>query len=85
MTSDKKMICNSYQRHKGENRNYYRHFSVIFESSSKFLIVFVRLIIERRGLTDLPGHDVKLTSDINLVCSDFKGFRLKIQMVPVIF
>ena len=38
------MIFNSYQSYKGANRNFCCHFTVIFEITSKFLIVSVRLI-----------------------------------------
>ena len=50
MTSDKKMICNSYQRCKGGNRDCCNHFLVIFERTSKFVIVFVRLISGKVGV-----------------------------------
>ena len=46
VTSDKKIIFNSYQSSKGGKRDYFSHFLVIFETTSKFLIVFVRLILE---------------------------------------
>ena len=49
-TSDKKVICKSYQRYKGENRNHCNHLSVIFEAASKFLTVLVRLILGKVGV-----------------------------------
>ena len=47
VTSDKKMIFVSHQKHKRRIRDYFGHFSVIFKTLSKFLIVFVRLILEK--------------------------------------
>ena len=34
-------------RCKGGNRDYYNHSSVIFETTSKFVIAFVRLTLEK--------------------------------------
>ena len=55
VTSDKKMTCNSYQRCKGKNRDYSSYFSVIFETTIKFLIVFVRLILEKVWVDEFIG------------------------------
>ena len=66
VTSNKKMIRNSYQRYNGRNRVYWTHFSVIFEIKGKSLIVFVRLVLEKWGLKGLPGLDKKLMPDLNL-------------------
>ena len=44
------MIFISHQRDKGGNRDYYNHFSVNFETTGKFLIVFVRLILPKVGV-----------------------------------
>ena len=55
MTSDKKMIFVSCQRYKGRNRDYSSHFSVIFDTASKFPIVFVRLIWGKVGVDRLTG------------------------------
>ena len=48
------------------------HFLAIFETISKFPIIFVRLILgkiwyRRSILTELQDHDGKLTSDMNLI------------------
>ena len=54
--SDKKMISISHQGYKGGNRDYCNHFSVTFERTGKFLIVFVRLILGKvrvGGITEL--------------------------------
>ena len=68
VTSDKNMISISHQGYKGGDRDYCSHFSVTFETTGKFLIVFVRLILGKvGGLTDLPGHDGKVTSDMNVI------------------
>ena len=45
VTSDKKIIYNSHKRYEGANRDYCSHFSVIFEITCKFLIVFIRIIL----------------------------------------
>ena len=45
VTSDKKIISISHQGYKGGIRDYCSHFSVTFETTGKFLIVFVRLIL----------------------------------------
>ena len=50
MTSDKKMVSISQQRCKGGNRDYCSHFSVTLEKTGKFLIVFVRLVLRKRGV-----------------------------------
>ena len=49
MTSDKKNDYMFHQGYKGGNRDYCSHFSVIFETTDKFLIVFVRLILGKVG------------------------------------
>ena len=55
VTSDKKMICKSYQRYKGRNRDFCSHFAVIFEIKSKFLIVFAILILGKMGVDGCTG------------------------------
>ena len=44
------MISFSHQGYKGANRDYCSHFSVTFETTGKFLIVFVRLILGTVGV-----------------------------------
>ena len=65
--SDMEMIFISHQRYKSRNRDYCSHFSVTFETTGKFLIVFVRLILGKKGLTELPCHDGKLAWDMNVI------------------
>ena len=67
VTSDKKIISISNQGYKGGNRDYCSHFLVTFETTGKFLIVFIRLIWGKWGLTGLLGHDWKVTSNMNLI------------------
>ena len=55
VTSDKKMNFISHHWCKGGNRDYCSHFSMILETAGKLLIVFVRLILEKQGLTELPA------------------------------
>ena len=50
MTSDKKVIFISHQGYKGGNRDYCSHFSATFETTGKFLTVFVRLILGKVGV-----------------------------------
>ena len=65
--SDKKMIFISHQAYKGGNRDYCSHFPVTLETTGKFVVVLVRLILGKGGSTYLPGHDGKRTSDMNLI------------------
>ena len=39
------MFCKPFQRCKGKNRDYCSQFSAIFETTSKVVIVFVRLTL----------------------------------------
>ena len=48
--SDKKIICIPCEAYKGGNRDYCSHFPVTFETTGKFLIVFVRLILGKVGV-----------------------------------
>ena len=50
VTSDKKIISIPYEAYKGGNRDYCSHFSMTFETTGKFLIVFVRLILGKVGV-----------------------------------
>ena len=47
--SDKEMIWNSYQRYKVKKEIIAAIFSVIFEMTSKYLIVFAILTLEEIG------------------------------------
>ena len=49
ITSNKTMIPISHQRYKGGNRDYCSHFSVTFEMTGKFLIVFCKIDIGKSG------------------------------------
>ena len=67
VTSDKKINCNSYQRHEGKNRYFCHHFSVIFKIRKKififiYLFIFVRLTfgkVEIDGYTG-PGREIDI-------------------------
>ena len=52
---DKKTIFISDQRYKGGNRDYCSHFSVIFETTSKFRIDFLRLVLRKVGVHKVTG------------------------------
>ena len=62
------MICESYQTYKGENRDHCSHFSVIFETANKFLIVFVGLILGEKGADGVTGPqwENEITYEFNL-------------------
>ena len=53
--------------YQGADKDYCSFFSVIFRAASKSVIICVRLILVKKGLTDLPDQDGKSTSDTNLV------------------
>ena len=55
MTSDKKIIFIPYEDYKDGNRDYCSHFSVTFETTSKFLNVIVRLIMRKKGVNGFLG------------------------------
>ena len=55
VTSYNKSISISQQGYKGGNRNYWSYFSVTFETTCKFLIVFARLISGKKGLKGFTG------------------------------
>ena len=79
VTLDKKMIFYSHQRCEDGNRDYRRLFSVIFETTSKFPIVFLRLVFGKRGLTELPGTrremDVRYEYDLKVILKVYGGHR----------
>ena len=58
----KKIISIFHQAYKGEI-DHCRRFSVRIETTSKFLIVSVRLMLPKVGVDGLSGHDEKVTSD----------------------
>ena len=68
--SGKKMICNSYRRYNGENRDFYNYFLVISEITIKVLIVLVRLILEGVGIDGFTGPrreiDIRYEFDLEL-------------------
>ena len=45
-----KIISTSHQGYKGGIRDFCSHFSVTFETTGKFLIVYVRLILRKVGV-----------------------------------
>ena len=65
VTSDNKIICNSYQRYKSRNRDYCSRFLVISEGKSRFAIVFVRFILGKLGFDGFIEPRGKMTSDMN--------------------
>ena len=71
LTSDKKIIFIYYECHKSGNRDYGSYFSVIFQTTGKFLIVFIRLILEKVGIDRFLGP--RRESDI--------GYKLGFKIV----
>ena len=55
VTSDKKIIFIPCEVYNSGNRDYCSHFSVALETTGKFLIVFVRLILGKVGLGRFAG------------------------------
>ena len=55
VTSGKKIIVIPYEAYECGNRDHCRHSSVTFETKAKFLIVFVRLILEKVGVDGFTG------------------------------
>ena len=80
VTSDKKMHCNSYQRHKGKNRYFCSHFSLIFKITSKFLIIFVRLTLGNVGIDGYTGPRLEFSLKVIV-----KECRVKIEILAAIF
>ena len=76
--SDKKVIFMSHQVYKGGNRDYCSHFSVTFETTGKFLIVFVRLILGKVEVDGFTGprreSDIRYECDLKVV---LKGLGCK--------
>ena len=63
---------------KGGNRVYWSHFSMTFETTGKFLIVFVRLILPKVGVDVFTGprreRDIKYEFELKVV---LKGLGCK--------
>ena len=71
LTSDEKLIFTSHQKYIDGNRDYCSHFLLIFETTGKFLIVFMKLIQEKIGVdvvTDLRREiDIRHEFDLMVV------------------
>ena len=65
------MISISHKGYKGGNRDYCSHFSVTFKTTGKFLIVFVRLILGKKGVdgfTETPREsDIGYEFGLNIL------------------
>ena len=84
VTSDKKIIFISHQRNKCVNEDYCSHCSVTFETSN-FLIVFVRMILEKvvwQSYQTMTGnwHQISIWFGGN-----FKGFKVQTDFCSRIF
>ena len=49
------------------NRDFSSNFSLTFQITGRFMIVFTKLILEKGRLAELLGHDGKLASDMSFV------------------
>ena len=62
----------------GGNRDYYSHFLVTFETTGKFVIVFVRLILGKVGVDVVTGPqreiDIRYEFDLKV---NLKGLEWK--------
>ena len=71
VTSDEKMTFISDQRNKGGKRDYFNHFPVIFETTSKFPIVFLRLAFRKLRVDGVTGQrweiDLRYESDLKVI------------------
>ena len=76
MALDKKMICRSYQRYKGRKRYFCSHFSVIFEITNKFIILFVRLILGKVRVDRFTGPrwkiDIRYEFGLQIILNDLR-------------
>ena len=74
VTSNKKMIFFSHERNKGGDRDYCSHFSVIFETTSKFPILFLRLVFGKKGIDGVtrPRREIgiRYESELKIVLKD---------------
>ena len=74
--SDKKIISNSHPGYKNGNRNYCSHFSETFETTGKFLIVFLILMlgkVEVDGFTGpQPERDIRYEFEFEGIVKGFK-------------
>ena len=72
------MTSISHKGYKGGNKDYCSHFSMTFETTSKLLIVFVRLILGKVGVDGLTGprreSDIRYEYDLKVV---LKGLGCK--------
>ena len=82
----KKMISKLYQKYKGEYRDYCCDFLVIFETTNKFSIAFVTMILGKKGVDRVTasrqGNDVRYEFDLKLI---LKVFRVQIEILAAIF
>ena len=58
----------------GGNRDYYRHILMTFETTGKFVIVVVRLILGKLGIDGFTGprreSDIRYECDLKVVLKD---------------
>ena len=55
------MIFKLYEKYKDENRDHYSHFLVIFETTSKFLIVFNEVTAPQQKIV------IRYEFDLNII------------------
>ena len=73
------MIGNSYDRYKGGNRDYCNQIFAIFETKSKFIIVFVGLVLGKVVFDGFTGPrrkiDVRYEFDFKAISKDLVANR----------
>ena len=60
-------------------------FSWHLKQQVNFKLFWLDWYWEKRGFTELPGHEGKLTSDINLFDGNLKKYRLEIEILAAVF
>ena len=79
------MIFISHQWKKGGNKDYCSHFSAIFETTSKFPIVFLRLVFGKVRVDGFAG--TRLEIDINIWIwfeDNYKEFMVQIEILTTV-
>ena len=78
VTSDKKIIFIPCEVYNSGNRDYCSHFSVALETTGKFLIVFVRLILGKVGFDGFTEprreSDIRYEFDLRVVLKSLEWF-----------
>ena len=87
VTLDKKIISISNQGYKGGNKYHCSHFSVRFETTGKFVNVFVRLILGKKRVDGFTRsrRESGIRYEFNLKVVSVKEFRMEIEILASVF